>query len=108
MKKKEKKDQNPLKITPLGSRVLVVPEEKEVKEKTASGIYIPENENSEKPETGKVLAVGEGEYENGKLKPMRVKVGDKIIFSKYGYDEIKQGEKKYFILKEENILAVIK
>ncbi len=96
-------------VIPVGARVLVEPEEeKKQKDKTESGIYIPESNSSEKPERGKVIAVGEGEYQDGKLIPLKVKVGDKVIFSKYGYDEIKVDEKKYFVIKEENILAVIK
>lgn len=98
-----------IKISPLGARALVEPEEeKKQKEKTDLGIFIPESNTTERPEQGKVIAIGEGSYENGKLIPMKVKVGDKIIFSKYGFDEVKIGEDKYFLIKEENILAVIK
>ena len=98
-----------VKVSPLGDRVLVEPDEdKKTKEKTDSGIFIPESGQSERPEQGKVIAIGEGSWKDGKLVPMRVKVGDKIIFSKYGYDEIKLDDKKYFVIKEENILAVIK
>ena len=98
------------KIKPLRDRVLVEPVEADgaTHKKTESGIFIPENINKENPEQGVVIAVGEGSYEDGKLVPVKVKVGDKIIFSKYGYDEIKIKEKKYLILKEENILAIIK
>jgi len=99
------------KIVPLGDRVLVDPGDTDTEEghkKTASGILVPENINKEKPEQGTVVAVGEGNYENGKLVPLKVKVGDKVIFSKYGYDEIKMNDKKYFIIKEDNILAIIK
>lgn len=110
MKEKEKKHILN-KIKPLGDRVLVNPIEAEsdVHKKTASGIFIPENTNKEKGEIGIVVSVGEGSLDkNGKIIPVKVKVGDKIIFSKYGYDEIMLEEKKYFILKEENILALIK
>ncbi len=98
------------KITPLGDRVLVLPLELSGGEhkKTESGIYVPDSEAKEKPERGTVIAVGKGHYDDGKLVPMSVKVGDKVMFSKYGYDEVKEGEKKFFIIKEENILAVIK
>jgi len=108
--KEKKKSEIFNKIRPLGNRALIKPVETggDVHKKTASGIFIPENLDREKGELGTVLAVGEGNYENGKLVPMKVRVGDKIIFSKYGYEEIKLDEKKYFILKEENILAVIK
>ena len=94
------------KIIPLGDRVLV--EIMEEKNKTSSGIYIPETIDKEKPEQGKVIAVGEGNYEDGKLIPLSVKVGDTIVFSKYGYDEIKLEDKEYIIVKQDNILAIIK
>lgn len=94
------------KIIPLGDRVLV--EIMEEKNKTSSGIYIPETIDKEKPEQGKVIAVGEGKYKDGKLIPLSVKVGDTIVFSKYGYDEIKLEDKEYLIVKQDNILAIIK
>jgi chaperonin GroES len=93
-------------IIPLADRVLIEPLKE--KEKTISGIYLPETIDKEKPEKGKVLAVGEGRREEGKLIPLKVKVNDLVIFSKYGYDEIKVGDKEYLILKEDNILAIIK
>lgn len=95
-------------VLPLGDRVLVRPFDREESEKTASGIYIPDTVKKEKPEEGEVVAVGDGRYDDGKLVPMRVKVGDKVVFSKYGYDEIKVDGKEYFILKEDSILAIIK
>ena len=108
-KNAEKSGGKNVKISPLGARVLVEPDEaKKPKEKTDAGIYIPESNSSEKPEQGRVIAVGEGEYQDGRLVPLRVKVGDRVIFSKYGYDEVKSEEKKYFVIKEENILAIIK
>jgi chaperonin GroES len=110
IKKKENKGFD--KIIPLGNRVLVDPEEKAESgehKKTASGLYVPDSAGEhEKPERGMVLAVGEGAYDDGILIPVKVKVGDKVIFSKYGYDEIKIDDKKYYILKEDSILAVIK
>ena len=97
------------KIVPLGDRVLVKPAEAdEFATKTNSGIIIPDTVSKEKPEQGKVIAVGEGRYEDGKLIRPRVKEGDKIIFSKYGYDEVKVGDEELFIIKEDNILAIIK
>lgn len=105
MKEKEKN-----KIMPLADRVLIDPVETEegTHKKTASGIFVPENAEREKPEQGTIIAVGEGSYQEGKLVPIKVKVGDNVIFSKYGYDEVKIAGKQYFILKEENILAVVK
>jgi len=96
------------KIIPLGDRVLVKAHSKEG-EKTKSGIIIPETIDKEKPEIGKVVAVGAGRRnDNGEIVPMGVKVGDSVLFSKYGPDEIKIDGEEYLILSESNILAVIK
>ena len=97
-----------LRVTPLGDRVLVKPLSEGAGEKSEHGIIIPETVDKEKPEQGTVVAVGEGRYEDGKLIPMKVKAGDKILFSKYGFDDVKINDEEYYILKEENILAVIK
>ena len=107
-KNKIKKDK--IKIMPLGSRVLVVPDEADevTHKKTSSGIFIPESGREERPEQGQVIATGEGEYRDGVLVPLKVKAGDRVIFSKYGYDEVKLDGKKYFVIKEENILAIVK
>ena len=97
------------KIIPLGDRVLVKPiDTDELATKTNSGIIIPDTVSKEKPEQGKVMAVGEGRYEDGKLIKPRVKEGDRVLFSKYGYDEVKVEDEELFIIKEENILAIIK
>lgn len=104
----KKKSVSKVGITPLRDRVLVRPlSEEELEGKTASGIIIPETVDKEKPEQGEVIAVGEGEYDDGTLVPMPVKVGDRIVFSKYSYDEIKYKGEEYFIVKSENILAVL-
>ena len=89
-------------LEPLGDRVIVSPSEGE--EKTASGIVIPDTAK-EKPQEGKVLAVGPGRYEEGKLIPLDVKVGDTVIYSKYGGTEVKIGGKEVLILSERDILA---
>ena len=91
-------------VKPLGSRVLIKALSSE--EKTKSGIYLPESAK-EKPEEGEVLEVGEGKWIEGKLVPLSVKKGDRIIFSKYGPDEIKVDGKELLIVKEEDILAII-
>lgn len=97
-----------LKIQPLGDRVLVKPGAG-TEEKSASGIIIPDTARTEKPERGTVVAVGEGKRtERGELLPLRVAVGDTIIFSKYGYDEVKIDDADYYIVSESNILAIIK
>lgn len=95
-----------MKLKPLGDRVIVEPLESE--EKTKSGIVIPDTAK-EKPQEGKVIAVGEGKMtDDGKRLPIDVKVGDKIIFSKYGGTEINLDDKKYLILSSDDILAIVK
>lgn len=99
---------NKSKITPLGDRILLKPFSEGEMNTTASGIIIPETVSKEKPEQGRVIAVGEGRWENGKRIPISVKVGDKVVFSRYGYEEVKLDGVEYYILKEENILAILK
>jgi len=90
-------------LQPLADRVLVKPIEKE--EKTKSGIYIPDTAK-EKPQEGNVLAVGPGKMsDDGKLIPMNLKVGDTVIYSKYGGTEIKVDDDELIILRESDILA---
>jgi chaperonin GroES len=96
------------KIMPLGDRVLIKPIFVDEHAKSEFGIIIPDTVSKEKPEQGKVVAVGEGKYIDGTLVPPRVKVGDKVLFSKYGFDEVKINDEEFYILKEENILAIIK
>ncbi len=95
------------KITPLNDRILLKPLLVDELNTTSSGIIIPDTVSKEKPEQGIVIAVGEGKWENGKRLPMSIKVGDKVVFSRYGYDEVKLDGEEYYILREENILAVI-
>ena len=97
-------------IKPLADRVLVKPfTEEEVKgEKNHYGIIIPDTVSKEKSAQGKVMAVGEGKWVDGKLVPVRIKVGDTVIFSKYSYDEVEYKGEELYLLKEENVLAVIK
>lgn len=94
-------------LVPLGDRVVVRPSEKEGEKKLASGIIIPETVDKEKPAQGTVVAVGPGKYEDGKRVAMQVKVGDLVIFSKYGYDEVKIEGQEYYILSEANILGIV-
>jgi chaperonin GroES len=102
------KNNKKITVMPLADRVLVKPETAE-NEKTASGIYIPETAHKEKPERGTVIAVGEGKRnDNGQIVPLRVKVGDTIMFSKYGFDEVKIEDEEYYIVTESSILAIIK
>ncbi len=94
-----------LSITPLADRVVVQPASRE--EVSASGIIIPDTASREKPEQGTVVAVGPGKYEDGTLVPMTVKVGNTVLFSKYGYDEVKIDGEDYLILAESGVLAVL-
>jgi chaperonin GroES len=94
-----------LNLKPLGSRVIVEPIEQD--EITAGGIVLPETAK-EKPQQGILLAVGPGARdEDGKRIPMDVAKGDKILFAKYSGTEIKMDGKKYLILREEDILAIV-
>lgn len=92
-------------IKPLGDRVIVEPiEQKEVKK---SGIIIPDTAK-EKPQEGRVIAVGPGKLDdNGKKIPMDVKAGDKILYGKYSGTEIKIDDKEYLIMHQEDILGII-
>jgi len=96
-------------IKPFGDRVLVeIKKNDDQAGKTKSGIIIPETVNKERPEEGVVVAVGSGKrLENGTIVPLSIKKGQKIIFSKYGPDEIKIDGKEYLIVGESSILAVI-
>ncbi|MCX6787729.1 MAG: co-chaperone GroES [Candidatus Kaiserbacteria bacterium] len=94
-------------ITPLGDRLVVKPAEKEGEKKLASGIIIPETVDKERPAKGEVVAVGLGKFEEGKRVPMQVQVGDTVLFSKYGYDEVKIEGQEYYILSESGILGIL-
>lgn len=93
-----------MKLRPLEDRVVVKPVEAE--EKTKSGIVLPDTAK-EKPQQGEVVAVGPGRYEDGQRIPMEVKVGDRVIYSKYGGTEVKIEGEEYIILSSRDILAVI-
>ncbi|TZE83173.1 co-chaperone GroES [Calorimonas adulescens] len=91
-------------IKPLGDRVVVKPIEAE--EVTKSGIVLP-GTAKEKPQQGEVMAVGSGEYIDGKKVDLEVKVGDKVIYSKYAGTEVKLDDQEYLILRQNDILAII-
>ena len=94
-----------MKIRPLQDRVIVKRVEEE--EKTKGGIIIPDTAK-EKPMEGKVIAVGKGKLqEDGKIHPVDVKAGDRVLFSKYGGTEVKIGEEEHLIMREDDILGVI-
>ena len=91
-------------LKPLGDRIIV--EVLEEESKTASGIVLPDTAQ-EKPQRAKVLAVGPGRWEDGKLVPLDVEVGDEIVYSKYGGTEVKLGIEEYLILRESDVLAKV-
>ncbi|MBP8625882.1 MAG: co-chaperone GroES [Syntrophorhabdales bacterium] len=94
-----------MKIKPLQDRILVKRIEEE--EKTKGGIIIPDAAK-EKPQEGRVIAVGDGKVlENGTKAPLTVKVGDKILFGKYSGTEIKIDGEEHLILREDDVLAIV-
>jgi chaperonin GroES len=95
-----------LKLRPLGDRVWIEPIERE--ETTASGIVLPETAK-EKPQEGKVLAVGPGaRNDKGERQPLDVKVDDRVLFAKYAGTEVKLNGAKYLIMREDDLLAIVK
>ena len=97
-------------IKPLLDRVVVRRlTDEEAGTKSASGIIIPDTVSKEKPEQGIVVAVGAGKWdEDGEKRiPMDVKVGDRVIFSKYGFDEVKMGGEELYIVSASSILGII-
>ncbi len=95
-----------MKIKPLADHILIEPLKEE--EKTKGGILLPDTAEKERPERGKVIAIGPGrKTEEGKLIPMGLKEGDKVLFTKYGPNEIKIDGKEYLIAKEEDVLAIV-
>jgi chaperonin GroES len=94
-----------VKIKPIGDRVLV--KQVEDKEQVRGGIIIPDSAK-EKPQEAEVIALGTGKREeDGKLRPFEVKVGDRILISKYGGTEVKLDEEKYTLVREDDILGII-
>jgi chaperonin GroES len=91
-------------IKPLEDRIVVQPSDAE--QTTASGIVIPDTAK-EKPQEGTVLAVGPGRFEDGKRVPLDVKVGDVVLYSKYGGTEVKYAGDEYLVLSARDVLAII-
>jgi len=91
-------------LRPLGDRIVV--KVLEAEEKTAGGIILPDTAK-DKPQEGEVIAVGSGRVlENGNRVTPEVKVGDRVIFSKYGGTEVKVGDDEYLIIREQDLLAI--
>ena len=93
-----------VKISPLSDRVVVKASEET--EQMRGGLYIPETAK-EKPQQGEIVAAGPGKYEDGKLVPMTVKVGDKVLYGKYSGTEITLDGDVVLILRESDVLAVV-
>lgn len=94
-----------MKITPLSDHILLEPIREEKKK---GGIILPDTVDKERPEKGKVVAIGPGKLnQDGNRVPLEIKKGQVVLFKKYGPDEIKIDNKEYLIVREEDILAVI-
>jgi chaperonin GroES len=97
--------ENSMKIRPLHDRVIVKRLEDE--RKTASGIVIPDSA-AEKPDQGEILAIGKGKVgDDGKIRPLEVKVGDKVLFGKYAGQSVKVQGEELLVMREEDIMGVI-
>lgn len=93
-------------LNPLHDNLII--EALALKESTVSGIIIPDTAHGEKPQQGKVVAVGPGKLlESGLRAPMTVKVGDMVVFKKYGPDEVKVSGKEFLVISESDVLAVV-
>ena len=92
------------KVNPLADRVVIKATEES--EQMRGGLYIPDTAK-EKPQQGEIIAVGPGKYEDGKLVPMGVKVGDKVLYGKYSGTEVTIDGEQLLILRESDVLAVI-
>mgnify|MGYP001589470209 FL=1 len=96
-----------MKIIPLNDRVIIKPIQKD--ETTKFGIILPETIDKEKPEQGEVIAVGPGKLlDNGQRASMEVKIGDKVLFTKYSPNEIKIDDQELLVINENDIMAIIK
>lgn len=94
-----------MRIKPLSDHILIEPLSQE--SKTKAGILLPQTADKERPEQGKVIAVGSGKMVSGKRVPSEVKKGDTVLFTKYAPNEIKVEGKDYLIAKEDDILAIL-
>lgn len=102
---KKKISKGPVKLQPLGDRVVLSREESETT--TSGGIVLPDTAKN-KPARGTVVSVGDGKLlEDGKRHPLQVKIGDRVLFSSYAGDEFKVGDQELLLMREDDILAVI-
>lgn len=96
-----------MKIEPLHDKVVIKPLKQE--EITASGIVLPDTADKEKPMQGEVIAVGPGKrLDNGQVAPMTVKVGDRVLFTKYAPDEVEIDDTEYLVVDEDKILGIVR
>ena len=93
------------KIRPLADRIVVEP--KETESTTAGGIVIPTSADKEKPMEGTVLAIGNGKYVDGKVQPLQVKIGDRILFGKYAGTSVKLDAREVLVMREEDVMGVL-
>ncbi len=93
------------KIRPLSDRVVVEP--REIETRTAGGIVIPDTADKDKPIQGTIIAIGTGRFVDGKMLPLQVKVGDKVLFGKYAGTNIKLDTQEYLVMREEDIMGVL-
>lgn len=96
---------NTQKIRPLADRIVVEP--KEIETTTKGGIVLPGTADKEKPMEGTVLAIGNGKYIDGKMQPLQVKVGDRILFGKYSGTNVKLDDKELLVMREEDVMGVL-
>lgn len=93
------------KIRPLADRIVVKP--KDLEETTNGGIVLPGNAEKDKPMEGTVLAIGNGKYYEGKVIPLQVKVGDRILFGKYSGTNVKLDNKEFLVIREDDVMGVL-
>ena len=98
------KGKSKLKLQPLGDRVVIRPLEEA--EEMRGGLYIPDTAK-EKPQQGEIIAVGPGRFEKGERIPVEVKVGQKVLYSKYAGTDVRVGDEEVLIIKESDVLAVV-
>jgi len=96
---------NASKIRPLGDRLVVEPKKKETM--TQGGIVLPDSAEGEKPMEGVILAIGNGRYIDGKIQPLQVKAGDKVLFGKYSGTSFKLEGKELLVMREEDVMGVL-
>lgn len=93
------------KIRPLSDRIVIEPMELETK--TAGGIFIPDTADKDKPMQGTVVAIGTGRYVDGKMQPLQVKIGDRVLFGKYAGTAVKLTTKEFLVMREEDVMGVL-